>query len=98
MLLISTLTRMPLRIKPFGAPRPGLKMLRVDALPRWMLAALPSLLGGSDPLWLREAGYHREDAEEIGLSLARSFVLDGEAFPGGDLTLKRGAPIRFVVP
>jgi hypothetical protein len=98
LLLVSTLIRMPLRIKPFGAPRPGLKMLRVDAAPRWLLAALPVLLGGANSRWLVEAGYHRHDAEEIGVSLGSSFVLDGEAFPGGALTLRRGAPIRFVVP
>lgn len=98
LLLGSTLTRMPLGVRPFGAPRGGLKMLRIDASPRRMLAVLPSLLGGSNSAWLAQAGYHREDAERIGLRLDGDFILDGEVFPGGEITLRQGAPLRFVLP
>lgn len=98
MVLASTLRQMPLGIKPFGAAREGLKMLRVEAAPRRVVAALPALLGGGSRDWLREAGYHREEATRIDLSLDGGFVLDGETFSGGDLTLREGAPVRFVVP
>lgn len=98
MLLGSTLTRMPLRIKPFGASRGGLKLLRIDAQPRHILSALPALLGGTDDAALAENGYHRIDAEQIELALDGDFILDGETFPGGVMTLRQGMPMRFVVP
>ena len=94
----STLERLPLGIKPLGEPRPGLKLLRIDASPRWMIAGAPAVLRGSDAPWLREAGYHLEDATRIDLTLAGDFILDGETFRGGDLSLSEGEPIRFVVP
>lgn len=98
MLLASTLRQMPLGIKPFGRERAGLKMLRIGAAPQHILKALPALLGGGDNAWLKEAGYHRDDARSVEVSLAGNFVLDGETFAGGELSLRRGAPMRFVVP
>ena len=98
MLLGSTLAHMPLRIKPFGRSRGGLKLLRIDAQPRRILAALPSILRGQDDAWLGDLGYHRIDAERVELTLASEFILDGETFAGGELTLRQGAPMRFVVP
>ena len=98
LVLVSTLRRMPLGIKPFGAARPGLKMLRIDATHKHMLAALPALLGGAERNWLARAGFHREDPERIDLSFDGKFVLDGETFPGGDLSVRQGAPISFVIP
>ena len=98
MLLGSTLVHMPLRVRPFGEPRSGMKLLRIEGSPRRILAALPALLGGGQPKWLAQSGYHRSDAERIDLRLASGFILDGETFDGGDLTLRQGAPMRFVVP
>ena len=98
MVLGSTLTRMPLRIKPFGRSRGGLKLLRIDAQPRHIIAMLPALLGGNDDPLLPENGYHRIDAEHVELTLDGEFILDGETFPGGTLTLRQGMPMRFVVP
>ena len=94
----STLERLPLGIKPLGEPRPGLKLLRIDAEPRWMIAAAPAVLRGSDAPWLRQAGYHVTDAPSIDLRLPGDFILDGETFRGGALSLCEGEPIRFVVP
>ncbi|MFC3579582.1 diacylglycerol/lipid kinase family protein [Sphingomonas hylomeconis] len=98
LLLGSTLTRMPLRIKPFGRSRGGLKLLRIDAQPRHILSALPALLSGRDEPFLAQNGYHRLDAEQVELTLAGDFILDGETFPGGTMTLRQGMPMRFVVP
>ena len=98
MLLGSTLAHMPLGIKPFGRLRGGLKLLRIDAQPKRILAALPSILRGQYDAWLGDLGYHRTDAERIDLTLASGFILDGETFAGGNLTLRQGAPMRFVVP
>ena len=98
LLLASTLTRLPLDIKPFGQPRSGLKMLAIESPPRRLLSAVPAVLRGTRDVWLAKAGYHRNDSEQFQVTLAKNFILDGETFPGGKLTLRRGAPIRFVVP
>jgi diacylglycerol kinase (ATP) len=39
---------LPFGLKPFGAPREGLKLLDVDAPPRRLLKALPMVLSGKD--------------------------------------------------
>lgn len=98
MLLGSTLTRMPLRIRPFGRPRDGLKLLRIEARPRNLLLSLPAILMGGRDAALSSNGYHRADAEQFRVTLAGDFILDGETFPGGELTLRQGVPMQFVVP
>lgn len=98
MLIGSTLVHMPLKVRPFGEPRAGLKLLRVEGSPRNIISALPALLGGGEPRWMAQAGYHREDSERFDLRLDGGFILDGETFDGGDLTLRQGCPMRFVVP
>jgi hypothetical protein len=95
LLLASTLERLPLGIRPFGAPRPGLKLLTIDAPPRRLVASLPALLGGYE---LPDAGYHRSDPDVIRLVVDGDIIVDGEPFAGGAMTLSRGAPIRFAVP
>lgn len=97
-LIASTLKRMPLGITPFGAPRAGLKLLAIDAPPKRLLRSLPTLLAGRNAAWLEAAGYHRIDAAEIALALSGDFVLDGETFPGGAMTMRQGAPIAFAAP
>lgn len=94
----STLERLPLGLKPFGGVRGGLKLLGIDAPPRRIVASLPALLAGSEAAWLRRAGYHRTDAERVEVTLGGGFILDGEAFEGGSLTIARGTPLDFVVP
>ncbi len=98
LVLLSTLERLPLGLKPFGAPRPGLKLLDVAAPPRRLAAALWPVLSGRDPAWLAAAGYRREVAESVRVSMAAPFILDGELFDGGDLLVRRGGPLTFVVP
>jgi diacylglycerol kinase (ATP) len=98
LVLASTLKRMPLGLKPFGTPRDGLKLLAVAAPPKRLHAALPILLAGRDANWLAAAGYERADVEEFHLSWAGEFVLDGEAYPGGDLTVRAGQALEFVAP
>ena len=98
LLLASTLERLPLGLKPFGAPRPGLKLLDVAAPPRRLAAALPVVLGGGDRPWLTAAGYRRVQVQAVRLSTCAPFILDGELFEGGDLLLRRGAPVTFVTP
>lgn len=56
------------------------------------------MLTGAETPELEADGYLRRDADRIYLSLDRSFILDGEQFPGGNLIVSRGEPIHFVVP
>lgn len=97
-ILASSLTRMPLDIRPFGSLRPGLKMLRIESPAPRLAYAAPIILAGRDPQWLRKAGYHRSDARRIDIAIDGDFVLDGETFEGGELSLRHGAPISFIVP
>lgn len=98
LLLASTLTRLPVGLKPFGRPRAGLKILEIDAPPRRLIRAVPFLLAGSEASWLDAWGYRRFDTKSIELHLDHDFILDGEIYPGGDLTVREAGPLRFVVP
>jgi diacylglycerol kinase (ATP) len=95
--LASTLKRFPLGFQPFGEPHEGLKVLTVDAPPLRLPAAVPAVLRGSQASWLAEAGYRRKDVASLGVSAAGSFVLDGEIFPAGELTVRQGPDVEFVM-
>jgi hypothetical protein len=99
LLLASTLERLPLGVQPLGPPDRGrMRSLAVEAPPRRLLRALPRLLSGAETPWLAEAGYHQRVDERIEVALDTSFVLDGETFPGGAISLRLGAPLQFVTP
>ena len=98
LMLGSTLKRLPVGLKPFGKPRQGLKLLVIDAPPRRLVRAVPLLLAGSETPWLAASGYHRIDAEACTLAIEQDFILDGEVYPGGELTIRQAKPLRFVVP
>ena len=98
LMVASTLKRFPLGLKPFGPPREGLKTLTVAAPPRALLSALPRLIRGEDDGWLAARGYLRRDFESLSLSWPGRYVLDGEVYDGGALTLRRGVELEFVVP
>jgi hypothetical protein len=97
-MLATTLQRLPLGMEPFGPARPGLKVLDVDAPPVRLLSALRRLLWGDGEGWLLKHGYRRSQAREVRLSVPGSFVLDGETYPGGELVLSEGRPLRFLRP
>jgi hypothetical protein len=96
--MASTLQRLPFRMRPFGPARHGLKILDVDAPPRHLGRALPTLLWGRGEGWLVKNGYRRGDARELRLNLEGQVVLDGEVYPGGDLTVTEGPRLRFLTP
>jgi hypothetical protein len=98
LVLASTLQRLPLGLRPFGPAGAGVRGLAVDAPPRRLAAALPALLSGAQPRWLARAGYHRWRTQSFAASLSDGFVLDGEVFPGGDLTVRAGPPLELVTP
>ena len=99
LLLGSTLERLPLGIRPLGRAGPGLDVLAVDAPPRLLPVAAPAILAGMEGEWLQRLGYHHcHSAPPVALSLTNGFILDGELYAGGTVTVRSGAPIRFVTP
>ncbi len=96
-IVATALKRLPFGLKPFGAPREGLKILDVDAPPRRLLKALPLVLSGKAEPQLEGMGYRRRDPSQIGLGGGAPFVLDGEVFEGGELTIGLGPSLRFLV-
>lgn len=98
LLLASTLERMPVGLKPFGRPRPGLKLLTVDAPPRHLFRMLSPILTGTAGSPAVAKGFARTDPHQLRVTADEGFILDGELFAGGDLTIRAGAPIRFAAP
>lgn len=98
MVMASTLKRFPMGLKPYGEPREGLKVLAVEAPPKRLLRAMRKVVRGEATEWLAANGYHRHDAASFGLSFDGDFVLDGEAYKGGDLTIRQGPELEFVIP
>ncbi|HET6971896.1 MAG TPA: diacylglycerol kinase, partial [Phenylobacterium sp.] len=96
--MASTLKRFPLGLRPYGEPREGLKVLSAAAPPKRLLRALSVILRGRDAPWLEAAGYRRHDVEMFALDLPGAFVLDGEIFEGGDLSVRQGPELEFVIP
>jgi hypothetical protein len=96
--IASTLKRFPLGLKPFGEPREGLKLISVQAPPRRLHQALPVILSGRDKPWLAEKGYLRSDLPAFDMRWSGDFVLDGEIYHGGELTVRRGPELEFVIP
>jgi diacylglycerol kinase family enzyme len=97
LVLAATLKRFPLGLRPFGPPHDGLKVLTVEAPPRRLWPAIPAILRGSQADWLGEAGYRRTDTPSMTFSSKGTFVLDGEIFPAGEVTVRQGPDIRFVM-
>ncbi|HEY8617935.1 diacylglycerol/lipid kinase family protein [Phenylobacterium sp.] len=95
LVIASTLERLPLGLKPFGAERPGLKALAIDAPPRRLVAAMAPLWKGEAPAWLEPAGYVRRDGS-LEVAFDGHYVLDGEAYPAGDLIVRPGPRLEFV--
>lgn len=98
LVMASTFKRFPLGLKPFGAPREGLKALSVSAPPARLMQAVPTILQGRDADWLGPAGYRRHDLDSFDMSFPGRFVLDGEIYAGGELTVRRGPELEFVIP
>lgn len=98
LMLASTLQRMPLGLKPFGPVRGGMKMLTVDAPPRRLFRMLAAILTGRPGSAAVASGFRRSDPRVLRLHTDQGFILDGECYPGGDLTVRQGEPIAFARP
>ncbi|MDP1618444.1 diacylglycerol kinase family protein [Phenylobacterium sp.] len=96
--LATALKRLPLGLRPFGPPQEGLKVLEVSAPPKRLALALPAVLLGGAEAWLRRHGYRRALAEGLIISSPESVVIDGDVFPGGEITISLAPPLRFLVP
>ncbi|QKG70835.1 diacylglycerol/lipid kinase family protein [Erythrobacter mangrovi] len=97
-ILVSTLKKLPMGIKLFGAEREGLKLAVLDKPRRRVLLALPAILLGWQPKWLAAAGLHQLDATSFTLDVAEPVILDGEAFPAGRYAIGQGPELTFVTP
>lgn len=95
LLLASTLHRLPMGLKVFGRRPGGMRMLDVDGPPRRILATLPAILTGHADAWLARQGCRRREARAFEMDLEDDFILDGERYPGGSLTVRPGPTIRF---
>lgn len=98
LLFASTLERLPLGVRPLGPPRAGLKMLTVDAPPARMIRNVPRLLAGEMSARMERDGYRHSEPAILRLTMDGGFILDGELYEGGALTIRRGAPLHFIAP
>ncbi len=98
LLLTSTLERMPVGLKPFGPQRAGLKLLTVDAPPKRLFRMLKPILTGTTGSAAVAEGFERTDPRSVRVHSDEGFILDGEHYAGGDLTIRAGEPIRFAAP
>jgi len=97
--IATTFEKFPLGARPFGrSVAPGLKMLVMDWPVRWLVMLVPAMMFGLGGRLLERNGAHRFCGSEIELDLDGSFILDGEAFPGGHYLLDEGPRLEFVVP
>jgi hypothetical protein len=99
MAVATTFEKFPLGARPFGRDvAPGMKLGVIDWPVRWIVALLPAILFGLSGKFLDRRGTHRLSASAVDLELGGSFILDGEAFPGGNYVLEEGPQLTFVVP
>ena len=97
-LLASTLDRLPAGLKALGPPSAGIRLSVMDHMRRRLMLAMPAILSGWHPRRLAREGFHFAATDRIEIALGDGFVLDGELFPSGKLTLTEGAPLTFVLP
>jgi diacylglycerol kinase (ATP) len=89
---------LPFGLKPFGAPREGLKLLDVDAPPRRLLKALPMVLNGKDePALLRVWATAAATRSRSAWAAARRSCWTARSIEGGELTIGLGPSLRFLV-
>jgi diacylglycerol kinase (ATP) len=98
LLMATTLKRLPFGLRPFGAPDEGMKVLDVEAPPRKLALALPTVLSGRKAAWLERNGYRRRKAERLSVSSQEPIIVDGEVFSGGEIIVRRGPAMRFLAP
>jgi len=96
--LCSTLERFPAGLKIFGAGYAGLKLTVLDRPHRRVLAALPLVLAGAVPQWVKDRGFHQVQTDSFELHSEGEYILDGEAYPAGHFRVTQGPELSFVIP
>jgi hypothetical protein len=101
LMLATTLERLVLGLHPFWGRGPGaINVLDIAAPPPRFARALPALLRARPRPWMAEA-YRSVRAQRVTVALEHEALLDGEWLrlaPGRPLSLRAGAPVRFVRP
>lgn len=99
--LATTLDRLMLGLWPFWGTGPGpVRFLDVAALPRRLSVGFWRTLRGRPAPWMAR-DYRSGRAGEVTLTLARPFILDGEAFDAdgdGRIRISAGPEIGFLAP
>lgn len=98
LLLATTLQRLPLGLKPWGAARAGMKLMVVDRARRGVFALAPFVMAGRPPEWLRRNGLHLMDIAGLEATFADRFILDGEFLAPGTWRIEQGPALRFIAP
>lgn len=102
-LLVTTLERLALGIRPYWGEGPGrLRLTAVHHRPHRLLLALPALLRGRPSRHLRsELGYRSAAAHQVHLYLEGPYAIDGEIFhpsPGEPVTITEDRQLCFLRP
>ncbi len=98
MIFLSSLSKFPAGMQPFGACPGPLRLAVIDQLRRRLVARMPWVLRGHQAPWMEGAGLHRRGTDRIELDLGDRFILDGEVFQPGRYCVTPGPKLNFVVP
>lgn len=98
MIFLSSLTRFPAGLRPFGDCEGPLRLAVIDHLRRRVVAQMPWILRGYHSDKMASAGMHRRGTDRIELDLGDRFILDGEVFKPGRYCVTPGPTLNFVVP
>lgn len=100
-LLITTLHRLFLGLRPFWGPEPGaLRFSAADYHPKHLLRAAPSIMRGRPNRFVtRENGYVSHNASSVELRMDGGFTLDGELWapcPADPVRVRDAGVVRFL--
>lgn len=98
MIFLSSLTRFPAGLQPFGDIPGPLRLAVIDTLRRRIVAKMPWVLRGQHTARMEQDGLHRISTDRIELDLGDRFILDGETFKPGRYCVTPGPMLNFVVP
>ncbi|MBE9535258.1 MAG: hypothetical protein IMF03_09660 [Proteobacteria bacterium] len=98
--LITTLDRLFLGMRPYWGTEDGpLRYTAIEAKPKCLLRALPSLFKGRKSRYVKPSnGYSSLNAHEVQLEMAGDFTLDGELYAVGEggVTISSAGPFMFL--
>jgi len=98
--LITTLDRLFLGMRPYWGDEDGpLRYTAIEAKPKCLLRALPSLFRGRKSRYVKPSnGYSSLNAHEVQLEMAGDFTLDGELYAVGEggVTISSAGPFMFL--